>query len=387
MRILRFGALLTFAMILVSFVSARASADSWALPTTTIYPSAAGTVRVTVTPRDLENQLDFFEDKLGKVEPAGQKQGGSPAASARLERRSGKTWQTMWEKSLLNEVAPVSVIASDDGEYVVTLDEWHGTGYGPNVVVVYGAGGGVVRALALSDLVPGDYIKALPHSVSSIQWRGQPRFSADGQHVVIPVAIPSREFEVDPARVEIAVKLADGSVSVSDPVAWEAARVTGRTVLAAKIADEAAARAAFIAPLLGPSENSERAWSDYLYQAVDRTNGEAFFPEVIVLRAPGAKDYAASEKEVRKALARKLGTAAIASLSEPNLVAVLTKTASGLRERSLADQTLFLALSDQYWQAAVAAMKHTGARLIQLDPTEPIPQRADRIAQLDGPTP
>ena len=187
MRIVRALSLAAFALIVVSVTPAPSCADSWMLPTTTTYTSSSGHARVTVVPRDLDSQLHYFQDKVGKVDPAGQKKGTASVAKARLERLVDKRWQVVWERQIANDIAPVSAIIRDDSEYAVTFDDWHGLGYGPNAVVVYGKDGKLVRAFSLSDLVPKDYIEALPHSVSSIQWRGDPRFSKDGRQVVIPV--------------------------------------------------------------------------------------------------------------------------------------------------------------------------------------------------------
>jgi hypothetical protein len=291
----------------------------------------------------------------------------------------------VWDHKIANDVAPVAALVRDDGAYAVTFDNWHGTGYGPNVVVVYGAGGRLIRALALSDIVPVDYIKALPHSVSSLHWRGAPRFSPDGRQVVIPVVIPSGEIVSDPATIDISVDLSDGSVSPRDPAAWNVALATGRKVLSAKIANEAAEKAAFIAPLLGPKINAELEWHGYLREAVGRLLGDDETTSTTVLRLPSADDDAVSETWVHDALTESYADkVALASLSETNLLMVLGKVASKLPDRSLSKITVFIALSDRNWPAAVAVMRPTGAKLVQLDPTKPIPQRARRIARRSG---
>lgn len=355
------------------------------LPTTTTYTSCRGHARITVVPRDLENQLSYFEDKVNKVDPAGQAKGGTRFARARLERLTNKRWQVVWEREIANDVAPVSAIVRDDGEYAVTFDNWHGVGYGPNAVAIYGGDGRLVRALSLADLVPKDYIEALPHSVSSIHWRGQPRFSPDGEKALIPVVIPSEIFAGEPATIEIAVALADGKVSPTNAASWDAALVSARKVLAEQIAVEAAAKTAFLTPLLGPEVNAERQWHDYLREAVGRLKGDDVATSTTVLRLPGAKDYAVSEKWVREALIDSYADyVALASLSAPNLVSVLERIASKTPKGSLSNATVFIALSDQYWPDVTAAMQRTGAKLVQLDPTKPIPQRSERIARRYG---
>lgn len=61
-----------------------------------------------VTPRELDDQLSYFEDKAKGAEPAGQKQGGTSRARARVDRRVGKQSQLLRERPIANEVAPVS---------------------------------------------------------------------------------------------------------------------------------------------------------------------------------------------------------------------------------------------------------------------------------------
>ncbi len=384
MRIVHALAVLAFGVATISVAPRPARADTWMLPEKTSYASRDGQARVTVTPRALENQLAYFEDKARKSKSAGQKRGGAAAASALVERLIDGRWQSLWERKIANEVAPVSAIVRDDGQYVVTFDDWHMMGYGPNVVAIYGAGGTLVRALALSDLVPDDYLRAMPRSVSSVHWRGEPRFSSDGGRVIIPVSIPSSDFTPDHAMVELAVDLANGAVSPVDAQAWEAALATGRTVLAGQVAAEAAQKAALLAPLTRPAVNGEREWHDYLREAVGRLLGDedGDTPSTTVLRAPDAADYAVSKDWVGEALTESYAdNVAIASISEPNLVAVLEGTAATLPRRSLSKVTVFIALSDRYWPGAVAAMQGTGAKLVQLNPDTPIPQRRERIAR------
>lgn len=377
--------LLALAAIALSLTPTPSCADSWALPTTIAFTSRSGHARVTVTPRNLESQLRYFEDKVGKVDPAGQKKGAASVAKTRLERLVEKRWQVIWERQIANDVAPVSAIVQDDGEHAVTFDDWHGLGYGPNAVVVYGADGKLVRAFALSDIVPADYIEALPHSVSSIHWHGDPRFSTDGRRVLIPVVIPSQDFLADRTTIDVGIDLANGTVSPIDPTAWQAALATGRKVRAEQIAWEATAKAAFLAPLVGPKANAEREWHDYLREAIGRLIGDDDTLSTTVLRAPGVKDCAVSETWVHDALTESYADkVALASLSEPNLVSVLEKITSKLPDRSLSSVTVFVAVSGKYWPDVLATMQRSGAKLVQLDPAKAIPQRPERIARRYG---
>jgi hypothetical protein len=320
-----------------------------------------------------------------------------------VERRSSKGWAVVWERPLLNDVAPVHVMVSDDAAHVVTFDNWHSMGFGPDAVVIYGPDGQPVRALALTDIVPQDYYEALPRSVSSLWWRGDPRFSANGRAVIIPLTVPGGEGAKssrfgDGAKVDVAISLADGQVAPLDAAAWQKALAAGTRERAAMAAWEAARKAAFLAPLTGPSANTERAWHDYLGEAVARTMppevdsmeaepGEEplvadFSASTTVLRQPGDRDYAISEKWIADKFVEEWSDSiALASLSEPQLLVVLRKLAGKMPEGSLAKKTVFVAISAPLWPDVSAIMQRTGATLVHLDPGKPIPQRPERIAR------
>lgn len=377
--------LLGVLLLVTSFFGGPLRADSWGLPTVVTYTSSEGNARAIITPRDLDSQMAYFEDKVEGVEPAGQKQSGSSAANATLERKLSGRWAVAWKAPLANGVAPAEAIVRDDGAYLVTFDDWHGVGHGPNVVVIYGSRGERIARLALDDIVPADYIEALPHSVSSIRWRGDPRFSKDGRHVVIPVIVPSEDFSSSPRTVDFAIRLADGSVSPLNSAAWRKAADVAASVRAARIAEARTAREVFLAPLLGPRENTERHWHTYLREAVARLIGDDETPSTTVLRSPNEPDYAVSETWVRNALAEPLGSeVALATLSEPNLARTIAKIAPTISRGSLSQTTIFVAVTDRYWPDIVAAMQPTGAKMVQLNPNIPLEQRQERIERRYG---
>lgn len=176
-------------VILLLIVPGAASADSWALPERQSYFSADRSLRFTVTPRALRGALGYFEDKVAGKEPAGQDKEGVKEATGKLERLdSNGTWIAVWERPLLNEVAPVNALVENSGRYVVTFDNWHSVGLGDNVVVIYGADGRLIRSMTLTDIVPEDYVQILPRSVSSLWWHGTDRISGDA--LVLQIVVP-----------------------------------------------------------------------------------------------------------------------------------------------------------------------------------------------------
>jgi hypothetical protein len=84
-------------------------------------------------------------------------------------------FRKVWRTKLVNKVAPLGAYISDDGKFVVTTNEYGNLGYGDNVVVIYDAGGSLIRQFRLSEFIPEADIKHIPQTVSSIYWFGQHR--------------------------------------------------------------------------------------------------------------------------------------------------------------------------------------------------------------------
>lgn len=235
-----------WAALIAMAAAGPARADSWMLPTRTTYVSADKATRLTVVPRELESQLAYFKDKVKEREFAGQRAGETTrTARAMLERRVSGRWTKVWEAPLVNDVAPVSAIVSDDGAHVVTFDNWHGTGLGDNVVVIYRDGGRLVRMLRLDQILPAEYIKALPSSTSSLWWSGQHRFAPDGQHLPLAVVVPDEDKLPSDrhATVDIAVDLDTGAVVPPAGGAWDRALAQATRVARERDAAEAALKA------------------------------------------------------------------------------------------------------------------------------------------------
>ncbi len=158
---------------LFAFV-ATARADTWLLPERKAVLSPNGEYRLEIIPKQLESQLSYWGDKVEGKDNAGASE-GVPKNWARgvfAVRGKDGQYEQLSEFQLLNEVAPVSALISDDGRYIVTFDDWHMRGYGDTVVVIYRTDGTVINSLALRDFLTVEDIYELPHSISSIQWSG-----------------------------------------------------------------------------------------------------------------------------------------------------------------------------------------------------------------------
>ncbi len=147
-----------WAASLLSIFAAPALADSWANPMVREVFSASRNHFVRVTPGN----------SLGDVVGFAGAEKGAFARAEFYRRQPDRSYRLMATTTLVNPVAPVEYFVSDEGR-LVTLDNWHNRGYG-KVLALYDAGGGLVKAYALTDLFAKDEIDSSPHSVSSIAW-------------------------------------------------------------------------------------------------------------------------------------------------------------------------------------------------------------------------
>jgi hypothetical protein len=97
---------------------------------------------------------------------------------------SNQRTNEMWRTRLVNDVSPSQIFLSDDGNSVVTLDNWGGIGYGDDVVAIYGPKG-LLAKYSLEQFAPPpkgnsnslDFVSRdgygglFSHSTSSRHWR------------------------------------------------------------------------------------------------------------------------------------------------------------------------------------------------------------------------
>lgn len=368
-----------------------AVADSWMPPTRTTYLSTSKDVRFTVIPRELTGQLGYFSDKVEGKEPAGQRPGSEPRARGKLERRTGSTWTTIWEGPLANDVSPVSALVADNGAYVVTFDNWHSTGWGENVVVIYRADGSIVRSMKLADVVPEEYIRALPRSVSSLWWSGEHELRADRKQLILKVVIPNRSGFIGSPRgyLDVPVDLASGRVPPLSGQAWDNAMAAAAPLIAQSKAEEATWRAEMIAPLVAPVSADETEWQRYMYQAASRLvtprKGGMGFDLGWILPAVSDPDFAREAKNIREVFTEwdEESDLSFASPAAPaELARILGAGARAGKPGRLRDYRLFIALPAALSADIEADLKRTGATIILIDPASRIPQRPEVLREL-----
>ena len=87
-----------------------------------------------------------------------------------LYKKVAKEYKKQWIIRLVNKHSPVSGVVSENGDMVVTFDNYHRAGLGEDVIVVYGGDGALIRKYGLEDFLEEDHLKILPRSISSRSW-------------------------------------------------------------------------------------------------------------------------------------------------------------------------------------------------------------------------
>lgn len=112
---------------------------------------------------------------------------------------------------LVNEVAPVSALVSDDGRRLVTFDNWHAMGYGDDVVVIYRSDGTLVRKFSLEELLTAEDVRELPRSISSRYWSAWERIDPITGRLVLGISRCDLGDECEEEPVPLEIDLETGS--------------------------------------------------------------------------------------------------------------------------------------------------------------------------------
>lgn len=73
-----------------------------------------------------------------------------------------------YQFQLINQVAPTAAFISNNGQYVITIDNWGSRGWGDDVMVIY-KNGILLKKYSLEDISPIP-VAQYSHSISSIYW-------------------------------------------------------------------------------------------------------------------------------------------------------------------------------------------------------------------------
>lgn len=159
-----------------------AYADKWLPPKPATYTSRGGAYRLTIFPAQ---ESDVAQASRG----ANPESDDSPRCEAVLERldASGRRYEQVWRKPLINVVAPASALVSDADGSFVTFDNWGRMGWGDDVIVLYSASGAQRKRFALTDIMSDSDVKRLPRTASSVHWGGQHELDYDGRTLKVRI--------------------------------------------------------------------------------------------------------------------------------------------------------------------------------------------------------
>jgi hypothetical protein len=158
--------------------------DSWREPRVIEYYSSDSTYYVKIIPRTVPEKYDKWLNAPARKKKKFTAQDTTVVpCHAKMFRKSHTGDSLIWEQKLINRIAPVTAIVSDDGKYLITFDEWFSLGYGVDVMVVYDERGMLLKRYALEDISPFP-INTYKMSISSIWWRCGQKF-IDNQNLEI----------------------------------------------------------------------------------------------------------------------------------------------------------------------------------------------------------
>ena len=284
---------------------------------------------------------------------------------------------------MVNEVAPVDAVVVDSGRYVVTLDNWGGTRVGDDVVVIYDSGGRLVRRMRLTELLPEDYILTLSRTFGSIWWTGAGHRIV-GDRLILRVAVPSTEDDLLTSdEFDLAVSVATGEAVRSGP-AWDRAMTTAEAARAASRDRQSAYLNFMREPLTAPSSSEREAWDAYLLEAFKRLapDWQMNNPRKMLVREPGLPPFEGAFSPDPQTIFRERSLPLAIVIASPEGVALVPALAPFVERRRpgwLRGIRLYIVADDSAWWDLVRLFMGSDATLIQLDPSEPIPQRPERL--------
>ena len=171
-------------IILAILFADKAFADIWASPETKEYYSSDSTFFVRIYPTDIPEKyykwLRATPRKKRRFQPTDTLV--TPCYARMYKVVNGRD-SLIWQQKLINRVAPVTAIVSNDGKFLVTFDNWHSMGYGVDVMAYYNEKGELIKRYMLEDISPFP-INTYGISIYSIWWRCGQEF-IDNQRISI----------------------------------------------------------------------------------------------------------------------------------------------------------------------------------------------------------
>ncbi|HEY8933825.1 MAG TPA: hypothetical protein VIM65_01335 [Cyclobacteriaceae bacterium] len=193
-------------IILILACFNQALSDRWLPPKVTDYYSANKKYFARIVPRTVpENYYVWRKASVSEKKKFLPSDTAVVQCHAIMYKKTQSGDSILWTRKLINAMAPVSAIVSDDGGYLVTFDNWHSVGYGVDVMVFYDKKGDLVKRHMLEDISPFP-INDYPTSISSLWWRCGQQF-VDNRRVEICFVsgdekIEKRIYNLEEKRIE-----------------------------------------------------------------------------------------------------------------------------------------------------------------------------------------
>ena len=339
---------------------AWAIADTWPAPEIETIVSSNGKFRVT-------------------VEPSWGDRPSPPIAH--LERlQATDQWQTIWRQPLVNTTAPVDTLVTDDGKYVVTLDNWGWMGRGDDVVVVYDERGDRLHQFGMDRLLPPLLIRHLPRSVSSLLWRAGQSLTGPGQILQIEVRAPRPASSRSDMTAAIHLDLASGRPSWPGHRSWLRMLSTAAMLELDRLEAWKALRHLRSRPLTMPATPEASDWHAYADELLARVRrpGERIRAMVLVSSNEGPSRDNGHEiwTQIAEADTSRSYSARSFLFASPNptrLTDVVARALAAKAPGSLSGaRILFVGYPDANGRLAAAAAQ-SGAELSFIDPAKPYP--------------
>jgi hypothetical protein len=169
--------ILIISVLFICFFETKA--DEWPAPGVREYYNSDSSYFVRVIPATPLNSSSKYYNWVRSS--ANKKKQFSPedtlAAPCRalMYKKTSEGTRLVWERNLINKIAPVSALISEKGDYLVTFDNWFSMGFGANVVVFYNRNGKLVQSYKLEDISPIS-LESYQRSMLSLQWQCASKF-------------------------------------------------------------------------------------------------------------------------------------------------------------------------------------------------------------------
>lgn len=171
-----------FLILSTFFIAGGGTADTWKDPDTLTVYSPDSTHFAQIIPQHIpERYFDWKEGKRTWFRPSySEKDTVITPAHAILYEVTDSEPQVVWNRKIVNKIAPVTALLADGGEYLVTFDNWYYMGYGVDVLVVYNDKGDFIKRHNLEEISPFP-LNSYFYSIPSIHWRCGEKFIKSDQ--------------------------------------------------------------------------------------------------------------------------------------------------------------------------------------------------------------